>query len=139
MKAHQDKTVRLTQTPTMQNGGGQPVRFLMTCAAGTEVYLHLRRADGSILLCTEMEPQGGSRWGLTLPLPAGTYRYRYYVESGRVMNYLSPADVDVCPVQMDGLDAVIAVTPERNPTRCSGAAVCGAAHRCHRRSAGNAK
>lgn len=132
MKPNQNGTVQPIAT-SPQNCTERPARFLMTCAAAADVYLLLRREDGSVLVCTEMEPQGGSRWGLTLRLRPATYRYRYYVQSDRVINYVSPADVDVCPVQMDGFDAVMTVTAEKNTVPCSAAAVCGTAHRCHRR------
>jgi hypothetical protein len=59
----------------------------------------------------KMQPkEQPGRWGLTLHLLPGTYRYRYYADDGRITTYVSPRDADNTAAPMEGLDAILSVS-----------------------------
>jgi hypothetical protein len=85
------------------------IEFGATCEA-QKFYLHLANESGRAIGLFEMELlPTPSRWGLTLNLKPGTYRYRYYANCGRVTTYVYPGQVDDSPRTMDGLDAIVRV------------------------------
>jgi 1,4-alpha-glucan branching enzyme len=83
-----------------------------------QAYLMLTSDVGQRLAFEPMVWKDGA-WRLTLALPPGAYRYRYYVSNGTSTAYFSPADTD--PVgrksRMDGIDGVFDVAPAPAQTR----------------------
>lgn len=100
--------------------GQSAVQFTMRCP-GAQAYLLLADAAGRSIALDEMTWDGDA-WRLTLHLPPGTYRYRYYLNDGRTTAYFSPADAD--PIgrvtRMNGMDGVFDVAPPfKHLPRCA--------------------
>ena len=72
------------------------------------MYLLLADARGRRISLSAMRatPAG---WEVTIPLPPGKYRYRYYASSDGVTSYFSPLDGQDENVEMDGLDGICRV------------------------------
>lgn len=95
--------------------GGQtytPVSFRFACPA-RQVYLLVHTPDTGSWSLNEMEPAGAGRWALTLPLPEGRCRVRYYADDGRRIVYSDPTDGS--QVHMEGMDAILEVVGGRHP------------------------
>ena len=91
-----------------------PAEFLVSCNA-QQVHLQLATQAGEVIGLFKMESlDTPARWGLTLNLKPGTYRYRYYAYCGRVTTYVHPGQMENAPRSMDGLDAVLCVPTPAN-------------------------
>ena len=73
-----------------------------------QMYLLLADASGRRIALSAMQ-EAPAGWKLTLPLPPGKYRYRYYATCDGVTVYCPPSESDDF-VDMDGLDGVRRVT-----------------------------
>jgi hypothetical protein len=85
-----------------------------------QAYLMLTSDNGQRLAFEPMLWQDCA-WRLTLALPPGAYRYRYYLSNGTSTAYFSPADADpVGPKScMDGIDGVFEIPPAAQASSCS--------------------
>lgn len=90
------------------------VGLAMTCAA-THVYVLLGRDNHCASMLHQMEETSPGRWGLTLRLAPGTYRYRYFANKGDVMTYVPPDEAEDGPVRMSAADAVLQVRAASKP------------------------
>ena len=94
--------------------------FRITCQSA-QVHLRLAHGDGTGARFFKMKLQHPGRWGLTLTLVPGIYRYRYYADDGQVTTYVSPRDADDSAggpaTAMEGLDAILFVSEHHGPTR----------------------
>jgi 1,4-alpha-glucan branching enzyme len=92
--------------------------FRVCCPGEREVLLVLRAQRNATTQTLPMRPCGGGWWQQAVDLAPGEYRARYYAgdDDARTV-YLGPAPAIERPVgqsfQTSGLDAVIAVGPDR--------------------------
>lgn len=93
---------RLNPTPR------QSIDFEASCAAD-EVYLLLKGPASSLL--TQLERTSADHFAVTLALPPGAYRYRYYVNRDGVTTYAAPSDH--ATVSMHGFDGLLTVHAPR--------------------------
>ena len=88
------------------------VTFALRCPA-TQAYLS-GTFGGESTRMFEMSPDGADAWRITLHLPPGTYRYRFYVDDGRLLLYWPINGRDA-----DGFDQTV-VVPELESASVNG-------------------
>jgi hypothetical protein len=88
-----------------------PVTFKVRHSTAEFFVLIAMRGGGSYLTVMEPTAEGSE---VTVRLPPGVYRYRYYLVKRDTTVYFSPRDAADGFVEMDGLDAVLRV-PRREP------------------------
>jgi 1,4-alpha-glucan branching enzyme len=86
------------------------VQFSMQCLAW-RVCLVIGDESGNARSMHQMDKDKESRWQLTLRLSPGRYRYRYYADHGGAALYVRPDEAEDLPLLMEGLDAVLTVSP----------------------------
>jgi hypothetical protein len=85
------------------------VIFRATCEA-TAMYVLVRSHPRGAYILSSMEQVGdGDGWQVSLRLPCGGYRCRYFADLGGTLVPASPADVNCRPVAMRRLDAIVYV------------------------------
>jgi len=85
----------------------QPVDFQMQCNAGRAYLVVGSESDGVPTVFPMVESLTGD-WNVSVDLPPGMYRYRYYVGNGDVLTYHPPADMAGRELRL-GMDAFFRV------------------------------
>jgi hypothetical protein len=118
-----------TRSDVTRSDGGH-VTFHLRAAAARRAFLVLADRDGGDRRLIRMSPATRAtddtgdtgeaaaarddEWAITLGMPAGRYRFRYYLQDDRGLTYHSPpddadADADAGAGRISGLDALLDV------------------------------
>lgn len=105
----------------LQTTAGTKTLFRVCSPGEQQVLLVIRAEQNATIQTLPMRPCGGGWWQQAVDLSPGAYRARYYAGDDARTVYLGPAPaIDPSaghPFQTSGLDAVIAVHPERTTRR----------------------
>ena len=90
---------------TDRSVGRRPCRFCVRCSAARHVYLVGDFSGTGRPTVVPLEQAGECEWSKSIPLRPGLYRFRLYVDDGRLLTWLCTSD------RPHGLDAVLVVPP----------------------------
>ena len=95
--------------------------FRATCDA-TAMYVLVRSQPRGVHVLSSLDRCGDDddEWQVSLRLPRGRYRYRYFVELSGALVQMSPAEVEHRPVAMRRFDATLYVGDQLRATRRNG-------------------
>ncbi len=82
--------------------------FRAHCPA-RQLYVLVRARPGRFFTLTQIEPLAQDQWQVALPLPPGSYRYRYYADYYGPGAAVSPAEVEAITPKSRRFDAVFNV------------------------------
>ena len=85
--------------------GRRPCTFRVRCDDAEHVYLVGTFSDAGRPVVVPLDPAGDREWSKTIAVRPGVYRFRLYVDDGRLLTWLCTSD------RPHGLDAVLVVPP----------------------------
>lgn len=105
----------------LQTTAGAKTLFRVCSPGEQQILLVIRGEQNATIQTVSMHPCGGGWWQRSVALVPGRYRARYYADDGARTVYLGPAPaIDPSagqPFRTSGLDAVVAVRPDRTIPR----------------------
>ena len=79
--------------------------FRVQCSGARHVYLVGNFSQTGRPIVVPLEQAGGCEWSKSIRVRPGSYRFRFYVDDGRLLTWLCPSD------RPHALDAVLVVPP----------------------------
>ena len=85
--------------------GYRPCTFRVQCSGADHVYLVGNFSETGRPIVVPLEQAGDSEWSKSIRLRPGSYLFRFYVDDGRLLTWLSTSQ------RPQGLDSVLVVPP----------------------------
>ena len=101
---------------TRRAEGRRPCTFRVRCDDAEHVFLVGTFSETGRPIVVPLDPAGEREWTKTIPVRPGVYRFRLYVDDGRLLTWLCTSD------RPHGLDAVLVVPPATDIRREGGEA-----------------